>query len=81
MDIIRLVDHDELKEVHERLQLCGAKIDRLIDHGMTKSVYFRDPDGIRVECFFNTTDTPEQGLAVMRDPAIRATDFEFEESS
>ena len=69
---VQIGDMDELKEVHRRLKAHGAEIDHLTDHGMTKSVYFRDPDGNRIEFFFNTTETAEEGLAMMRAPR-RAT--------
>jgi len=38
----------------------------LVDHGMTRSVYFLDPDGIEIELFCNTFATEEEGLAYMR---------------
>ena len=47
---------------------------------MTKSVYFRDPDGNRVEYFFNTTETAEEGLAMMREPDRVLTEFALEDA-
>jgi hypothetical protein len=47
---------------------------------MTKSVYFFDPDGNRVEFFFNTTDTAEEGLALMRAPGRKNTELVLEEA-
>jgi hypothetical protein len=47
---------------------------------MTKSVYFFDPDGNRIEFFFNTTDTAEEGLALMRAPGRKNTELVLEEA-
>ena len=41
----------ELKALYARLQAQGVPIDRLTDHVMTRSVYFFDPDGNRLEIF------------------------------
>jgi catechol 2,3-dioxygenase len=76
---VQVEDMDELKEVYQRLKEHGATIDHLTDHGMTKSVYFFDPDGNRVEFFFNTTDTAEAGLALMRAPGRKNTELVLEE--
>src|SRR5262245_63782931 len=34
-----------LQAAHERLVEARATIDHIVDHGMTRSVYFLDPDG------------------------------------
>lgn len=77
---VQIEDLDELKEVYRRLKSCGARIDHLTDHGMTKSVYFRDPDGNRIEYFFNTTETAEEGLAMMKAPSRVLTEFVLEDA-
>ena len=77
---VQIENMDELKEVHRRLKSCGAPIDHLTDHGMTKSVYFRDPDGNRIEYFFNTTETAEEGLAMMRAPDRTLTELVLEDA-
>lgn len=41
----------ELRELYGRLQARGVPIDRLSDHVITRSVYFFDPDGNRLEIF------------------------------
>ena len=43
-----------------------ATIDHIVDHGMTRSVYFLDPDGIEMELFSDTYATEEEGLAYMK---------------
>ena len=77
---VQIENIDELREVHRRLKSCGAHIDHLTDHGMTKSVYFRDPDGNRIEYFFNTTETAEEGLAMMKAPNRVLTEFVLEDA-
>ena len=43
---------EELKEIYQRIKDSGAKIDFTADHGLTKSFYFFDPDGNRLEVFY-----------------------------
>ena len=72
---IQVGDMDELKEVHRKLKDIGMDI----DHGMTKSIYFADPDGIDIEVFYDVYATNEEGLAVMRDPNRVNTELVLEE--
>jgi catechol-2,3-dioxygenase len=55
----------ELRQLYGRLVEQGAKVDYTTDHGMTRSVYFFDPDGNRLEIFCETMD-PEAGRDYMR---------------
>ncbi len=55
-----------LQDAHERLIDAGATIDHIVDHGMTRSVYFLDPDGIEMELFCDTFDTEAEGLSFMQ---------------
>lgn len=41
----------QLRELYERLKLRGARVELTVDHVLTKSVYFFDPDGNRLEIF------------------------------
>lgn len=41
----------QLRELYAHLKSCGAKVDFTADHVVTKSVYFFDPDGNRLEIF------------------------------
>ena len=43
---------EELKEIYQIIKNSGAEIDFLADHGLTKSFYFFDPDGNRLEVFY-----------------------------
>ena len=42
---------EQLRELYERLKSYGAKVEFTADHVLTKSVYFFDPDGNRLEIF------------------------------
>lgn len=57
--------YQALQAAHKRLVDAGATIDHIVDHGMTRSVYFLDPDGIMMELFCDTFDTEAEGLAFM----------------
>jgi catechol 2,3-dioxygenase len=62
----KVESYTALQEAHKRLIAANATIDHIVDHGMTRSVYFLDPDGIEMELFCNTFDTEEEGLAFMK---------------
>jgi catechol 2,3-dioxygenase len=62
----KVVNYQGLQEAHKRLVEAGATIDHIVDHGMTRSVYFLDPDGIEMELFCDTYATEEEGLAYMK---------------
>ncbi len=49
-------DLAELKAMYHRIQDFGYRIDGKSDHGISKSLYLRDPDGNEVELF---VDDPE----------------------
>jgi catechol 2,3-dioxygenase len=77
---VQIEDLAELKEFYQLLKESGVTIDRTVDHGMTSSVYFFDPDGNRVEFFCNTHETAEEGLASMRDPVRKNTELVLDEA-
>ena len=56
----------ELRQLYGRIVQRGTKVDFTTDHGMTRSVYFFDPDGNRLEIFCETMD-PEAGRQYMRE--------------
>lgn len=66
-------DYSALQQAHGRLIEAGAVIDHIVDHGMTRSVYFLDPDGMMMELYCNTFDTEEEGLAFMKATPGQAT--------
>ena len=62
----KVENYSALQEAHKRLVEANATIDHIVDHGMTRSVYFLDPDGIEMELFCDTFATEEEGLAYMK---------------
>lgn len=69
--------YQALQAAHARLVTAGATIDHIVDHGMTRSVYFLDPDGIEMELFCDTFDTEAEGLAFMKATPGQATPMDI----
>jgi catechol 2,3-dioxygenase len=42
---------EQLRQLYEQLKSYGARVEFTADHVLTKSVYFFDPDGNRLEIF------------------------------
>jgi len=76
---IQVPDMNILKETYRRLKDRNVPIDHLTDHGMTSSVYFYDPDGIRLEYFCNNTATAAEGLEMMRAPGRKNRELVLED--
>ena len=72
-------DYKALQEAHRRLTEAGATIDHIVDHGMTRSVYFLDPDGLMMELYSNTFETEDEGLAFMKATPGQATPMNITE--
>jgi len=47
---------DTLRQVYRRLQDGGYRIDGISDHGVSQSIYVRDPDGNEVELYVDNPD-------------------------
>lgn len=62
----KVENYEELQKAHKRLVENNTVIDHIVNHGMTHSVYFLDPDGIEMELFSDTYATQEEGLAYMK---------------
>jgi catechol-2,3-dioxygenase len=45
---------EELRTALDELQEAEVRIDRIVDHGVTHSIYMWDPDGNKVEVFIDT---------------------------
>jgi catechol 2,3-dioxygenase len=48
---------DDLRATKEHLEQAGVKIDAIIDHEVSNSIYIRDPDGNGVELYVDAADT------------------------
>jgi catechol 2,3-dioxygenase len=46
-------DRGEFIEMYRRLKEAGVNIDNVVDHGVTQSIYFRDPDENGVELYWD----------------------------
>jgi catechol 2,3-dioxygenase len=55
--------YEALKDAYFTLQEQGVKIDRAIDHVSQKSIYFYDPDGNRLEIYYELPNA----LAMFRE--------------
>lgn len=62
----------ELTDNYLRLKGLGIRPERCVNHGVTTSMYFRDPDGNRVELLVDNFATATAGQDYMR--SRRATD-------
>ena len=58
----QLGSFDELREAYKELKALGYTVESTVEHNVTRSVYFPDPDGNRVELF---CDMVENGFETM----------------
>ena len=56
--------YEMLTKFYHRLKELGL-VERTVDHTITKSVYFSDPDGIRLELYCNSFEDDVEGLAMI----------------
>jgi catechol-2,3-dioxygenase len=63
----RMAEFAGLREMHRRLQREGLAEISPVSHGNALSVYFRDPEGNRVELFVDTPWYVQQPLRVPMD--------------
>ena len=68
---------EELKEIYQRVKASGAEIEMLADHGLTKSFYFLDPDGNRLEIFYQHMHG-EEARKFMREVGAVLDPYELE---
>jgi catechol 2,3-dioxygenase len=53
---------DTVKAMHTRLKSHAVPILRTVDHGVTKSVYFNDPEGNELEIYCEVPESPWQSV-------------------
>jgi catechol-2,3-dioxygenase len=68
---IRLPSEDHVRKAYRALVNAGADIVGSSDHGVSKSLYIRDPDGIELELYADVPGWQDQGEQVA---TIRAWD-------
>jgi catechol-2,3-dioxygenase len=71
----RMADFAGLREMHRRLEREGVKELSPVSHGNALSVYFRDPEGNRLELFVDTPWYVQQPLRIPMD--MSRTDAEI----
>ena len=59
----QLGSFEELREAYRELKAMGLPVESTVEHNVTRSVYFADPDGNRVELY---CDMVEDGFATMQ---------------
>ncbi len=62
----------DLLHTYERLRAQGIEPFWPINHGVTVSLYYRDPEGNRIELQVDAFATMDEGKAYMRGPAFAA---------
>jgi catechol-2,3-dioxygenase len=74
---------DQLLGTYERLRDAHITPYWCVNHGMSTSLYYRDPDGNQIELQIDNFATPEEGKAVFRTQQfagnVRGGDFDVEE--
>jgi catechol 2,3-dioxygenase len=63
----RMAEFSGLREMHRRLQAEGVSELAPVSHGNALSVYFKDPEGNRIELFVDTPWYVEQPVRVPMD--------------
>ena len=61
---------DELTENYLRLKEIGISPHRCVNHGVTTSMYYHDPDNNQVELLVDNFATAEDGQAYMRGRSV-----------
>jgi catechol 2,3-dioxygenase-like lactoylglutathione lyase family enzyme len=51
-----LVDEEALERLRDRLKAHGCEVTDVVDHGIMRSIYFTDPNGIALEASWWTAD-------------------------
>ena len=71
----QLGSFEELRAAHRELKAMGVPVEATIEHNVTRSVYFPDPDGNRVELY---CDMVEHGFESMRTLGPRRDPLDLE---
>ena len=66
---------EELRDAQRELQAMGVPIEATVEHNVTRSLYFHDPDGNRVELY---CDMVENGFETMRTVGPRSDRISFD---
>jgi len=72
----QLGSFEELKAAYQELKSLGVPVESTVEHNVSRSVYFADPDGNRVELY---CDMFEDGFAAMQTLGPRRDALSLEE--
>ncbi|HEV8438283.1 MAG TPA: VOC family protein [Methylomirabilota bacterium] len=72
----QLGSFEELQAAYRELKALGLPIESTIEHNVTRSIYFPDPDGNRVELY---CDMVENGFETMRTIGPRRDPLDLEQ--
>jgi catechol 2,3-dioxygenase-like lactoylglutathione lyase family enzyme len=64
---LNLADEAAVMALHDRLKQHGTEVTDLVDHGLMKSIYFTDPNGIALEASYWADDPTGQPPDVASD--------------
>ena len=53
---MNLPDEEALLALRQRLLDCGTEVTEVVDHGLMRSIYFTDPNGIALEASWWSDD-------------------------
>jgi catechol 2,3-dioxygenase len=70
----RLQSEEELRSAYQELKARGIPISFTVNHGVSKSIYFQDPDGHGIELYCD--NRPEE-YAHMPDPYLGMDKLDF----
>jgi catechol-2,3-dioxygenase len=71
----QLGSFEELQAAHRELKAMGFAVESTVEHNVTRSVYFPDPDGNRVELY---CDMVEHGFDAMRTLGPKRDELDIE---
>jgi catechol 2,3-dioxygenase-like lactoylglutathione lyase family enzyme len=71
---------EELRHLYRRLLDYGSDVELKADHGLSKSIYFLDPDGNRLE-FFYPTMASDAAMDFMRAGRAGLDPYDIEPAS
>jgi len=71
----RMADFAGLREMHRRLQAEAVKELAPVSHGNALSVYFKDPEGNRIELFIDTPWYVQQPVRIAMDMSLSDADL------
>jgi len=71
----QLGSFEELRAAYRELKAAGFAIESTIEHNVTRSIYFPDPDGNRVELY---CDMVENGFEAMQTVGPRRDPMSFD---